>query len=64
MSDIGSLLAYWHVLGLWKVAIIVEGVVRQVMNNPSNRAMSGAPTQEMVEGIVNHAAITAREYGL
>ena len=57
-------LAYWHVLGLWKVAIIVEGVVRRVMNNPSNRAMSGAPTQEMVEWIVNHAAITAREYGL
>lgn len=56
-------LAYWHVLGLWKVAIIVEGVVRRVMNNPSNQAISGAPTQEMVEWIVNQAAITAREYG-
>ncbi|WP_298074096.1 phosphotransferase family protein [uncultured Corynebacterium sp.] len=56
-------LAYWHVLGLWKVAIIVEGVVRRVMNHPSNQAISGAPTQEMVEWIVNQAAITAREYG-
>lgn len=56
-------LAYWHVLGLWKVAIIVEGVVRRVMNNPSNQAISGAPPQEMVEWIVNQAAITAREYG-
>lgn len=56
-------LAYWHVLGLWKVAIIVEGVVRRVMNNPSNQAISGAPTQEMVEWIVNQATITAREYG-
>ena len=56
-------LAYWHILGLWKVAIIVEGVVRRVMNNPSNQAISGAPPQEMVEWIVNQAAITAREYG-
>lgn len=57
-------LAFWHVLGLWKVAIICEGVVRRVMQNPSNRASGGAPTQEMVEWIVAEAQQTAREYGL
>lgn len=57
-------LAFWHVLGMWKVAIICEGVVRRVMNNPQNAAKAGAPTQEMVEWIVSQAAQTARSYGL
>ena len=34
------------------------------MQNPSNRASGGAPTQEMVEWIVGEAQQTAREYGL
>lgn len=57
-------LAYWHTLGLWKVAIIAEGVVRRVMNNPSNAAKAGAPTQEMVEGIVTYARHVAKGYGI
>ena len=57
-------LAYWHTLGLWKVAIIAEGVVRRVMNNPSNAAKAGAPTQEMVEGIVAYARHVAKGYGI
>lgn len=57
-------LAYWHTLGLWKVAIIAEGVVRRVMNNPENAAKAGAPTQEMVEGIVAYARHVANSYGI
>lgn len=57
-------LAYWHTLGLWKVAIIAEGVVRRVLNNPSNAAKAGAPTQEMVEGIVGYARHVAKGYGI
>lgn len=57
-------LGFWHVLGLWKVAIIVEGVVRRVQNNPSNRAVTGAPTPEMVEWIVGYAHTMASRYGL
>lgn len=57
-------LAYWHTLGLWKVAIIAEGVVRRVLNNPSNAARGSVPTQEMVEGIVAYAQRVARGYGL
>ena len=57
-------LGFWHVLGLWKVAIIVECVVRRVQDNPSNRAVTGAPTPEMVEWIVGYAHTMAARYGL
>lgn len=57
-------LQFWHVLGLWKVAIIAEGVVRRVQNMPDNAAPSGAPTAEMVDRIISYAIAVANSYGI
>jgi len=60
----GSTLPFWHVLGVWKVAIICEGVYRRTLDNPANTAEGGAPTPEMIQGIVDHAWHVARSNGL
>ncbi|MBV7294874.1 phosphotransferase family protein [Corynebacterium sp. TAE3-ERU12] len=60
----GSALAYWHVLGLWKVAIIAEGVVRRVRDMPANAAPDGAPTVEMVDHLIAYAVGAADRAGL
>ncbi|MEJ6019136.1 phosphotransferase family protein [Corynebacterium sp. H113] len=52
-------LDFWYVLGLWKVAIIAEGVVRRVQEMPSNAAPTGAPTVAMVDQLVDYATATA-----
>ncbi|MGZ4559322.1 MAG: phosphotransferase family protein, partial [Mycobacteriaceae bacterium] len=39
-------LKFWHALGLWKVAVIAEGVMRRAMDEPQNAAESGTPTVE------------------
>lgn len=57
-------LDYWRVLGLWKVAIIAEGVVRRVRDIPANEAPSGAPTVEMVDGLIGYATRAADRAGL
>lgn len=58
----GSSVAFWHVLGLWKVAIIVEGVLRRSLNDPRN-ADGEALAPEMVDRLVDraHAIWAARE---
>ncbi|MEV6012094.1 phosphotransferase family protein [Streptomyces sp. NPDC051976] len=52
---------YWHSLGLWKVAIIAEGVRRRVLDHPQNEAAGGAPTAEVINALVAraHDAVTA-----
>lgn len=57
-------LEYWHVLGLWKVAIIAEGVVRRVRDMPANKAPTGAPSAEMVDGLIAHATRAADRAGI
>lgn len=57
-------LEYWRVLGLWKVAIIAEGVVRRVRDMPANAAPVGAPTAEMVDGLIAYATGAADRAGL
>jgi hypothetical protein len=58
----GSAVAFWHVLGLWKVAIIVEGVLRRTRNDPRN-ADGETLAPEMVDRLVDraHATWAARE---
>ena len=56
-------LGFWHALALWKVAIIVEGVLRRLLNDPRNKAHSG-PTQELVDKLIARAVATADEAGL
>ena len=51
----GSDLDYWHVLGLWKIAIIAEGVLRRTIDDPRNTAEGGGPRVEFIDGLVDRA---------
>ena len=57
-------LGFWHTLGLWKIAIIAEGVRRRVADNPANAAAHGVPTARDVQAIINQGWAVARESGL
>ena len=57
-------LKFWRALGLWKVAIIAEGVVRRVQDDPANRAATGVPTAAVVDRFVDKATAMADEAGL
>lgn len=59
-----SAVGFWHVLALWKLAIIAEGVLRRTIDDPRNRAERGGPTAEFIDGIVRRAVATADEVGL
>lgn len=59
-----SAVGFWHVLALWKLAIIAEGVLRRTLDDPRNRAERGGPTAELIDGIVRRAVATADEVGL
>jgi aminoglycoside phosphotransferase (APT) family kinase protein len=56
----GSALAFWHALGLWKVAVIAEGVLRRVQDEPRNRASAFAPTTDMIDSLIAEALRTLR----
>jgi aminoglycoside phosphotransferase (APT) family kinase protein len=58
-------LPFWHVLGLWKVAIILEGVYRRAQDEPANAASPGTlPDRDVVDRLVTQAWSVARETGL
>ena len=57
-------LQYWHALGLWKVAIIAEGIVRRVLDNPANKAAAGTPVTAWIDAIVRKALEVADEAGI
>ena len=59
----GQSLGFWHVLGVWKVAIIAEGVYRRVLDNPDNAA-GFTPTPENIQALIDHGWDVARENGL
>jgi aminoglycoside phosphotransferase (APT) family kinase protein len=48
-------LQYWHVLGLWKLAIIAEGVMRRAMEEPQNKAAAGTPDTSWIDARVERA---------
>lgn len=48
-------LQYWHALGLWKLAIIAEGVMRRAMEQPQNKAAAGTPTTAQIDALVYQA---------
>lgn len=56
-------LRYWHCLGLWKLAIIAEGVLRRVSDVAENAAEDGVPTNTVVDSIVELAQEVAVEAG-
>ncbi|WP_280236502.1 phosphotransferase family protein [Nocardia cyriacigeorgica] len=57
-------LRYWHAFGLWKLAIIADGVLRRGMDEPRNRADAGVPTAERIDAVVRQARIVADEAGI
>ncbi len=57
-------LGFWHVLALWKVAIIAEGVRRRAQNDPRNAAEGGPPSPEFIDHLVGQAWDFVQHYGL
>jgi aminoglycoside phosphotransferase (APT) family kinase protein len=57
-------LKYWHALGLWKIAIIVEGVMRRTTDIHQNAAAAGTPTAEWIDGLVRAACEVADAAGI
>lgn len=57
-------IAFWHVLGLWKLAIIGQGVLRRVQADPRNEAPGAPSRQEHIDSIAVQAARFADDYGL
>jgi aminoglycoside phosphotransferase (APT) family kinase protein len=57
-------LHYWHVLGLWKLAIIAEGVMRRAIEEPQNKAAAGTPTIAWIDAVVYRAREIADAAGL
>ncbi|MFX0573797.1 phosphotransferase family protein [Nocardia nepalensis] len=59
-----SALAYWHVLGLWKLAIIGEGVRRRALDEPHNEGAAGIPTAARIDAVVDKALDIANSAGI
>nr|WP_245658557.1 phosphotransferase family protein [Nocardia nova] len=57
-------LSFWHVLGLWKVAVIAEGVMRRAADTPQNKAAAGTPTVARIDAIVAKAREIATSAGI
>lgn len=57
-------LRYWHTLGLWKIAVIAEGVLRRALDEPQNKAASGTPSTEIIDTLVARAHGIADEAGI
>ncbi len=57
-------LKYWHALGLWKVAVIAEGVMRRAMDEPQNKAAAGTPTVDRIDALVDKAREVADAAGI
>lgn len=61
--DVAGVL-YWHALTTWKLAIIAEGVLRRITDDPRNRAAAGAPTRQLVDGVIDRAGALAAAAGI
>ncbi|WP_346764676.1 phosphotransferase family protein [Rhodococcus sp. HNM0569] len=57
-------LRYWHALGLWKVAVIAEGVMRRALDEPRNKAAAGTPTVARIDALIDKATEVADAAGL
>ncbi len=57
-------LPFWHALGLWKIAIICEGVRRRALDDERNAARTGIPPAQIVEDLLTQAHHTLFEAGL
>jgi hypothetical protein len=51
VAEIVGIDRHWHGLGLWKFAVIAEGVARRTMDTPQNKAAAGTPTVERIDAL-------------
>lgn len=61
--DVGAI-GFWYVLGLWKIAIIAEGVLRRIIDDPRNTAVSGRIDPTLIDDLMARADLEARAVGL
>ncbi|WP_433672138.1 phosphotransferase family protein [Nocardia sp. CA-136227] len=57
-------LRYWHALGLWKLAIIAEGVRRRALDEAHNESAAGTPTLAQIDALVQQAGEIADTAGI
>ena len=57
-------LGFWHALALWKIAVIVEGVLWRSQNDPRNAGSPGALSAEQVDKLVARAVAVAAKAGI
>jgi aminoglycoside phosphotransferase (APT) family kinase protein len=57
-------LGFWHALGLWKIAIITEGVRRRVLDGAAGAARRGVLPAHIVDDLIARARIVAADAGL
>ncbi len=50
-----STISFWHVLGLWKLAIIGMGVLRRAKDDPRARSLAITPTEPDIDQILSYA---------
>lgn len=55
----GDELTYWHSFGLWKLAIIAEGIIRRTQSQPLNPSAPSTPTPAAVETLIDMAHAVA-----
>lgn len=58
-----STVGFWHALGLWKVAIICEGIIQRVAGDTRNAA-GWTPHQRTVDTLIDLATRVADDAGL
>ncbi len=57
-------LGFWQALGIWKLGIIVEGVLRRARNDPRNENGAGAPSPWQIDELFERAARVAAAAGI
>jgi aminoglycoside phosphotransferase (APT) family kinase protein len=58
-----SSIGFWQVLGLWKLAVIAEGVLRRQQEHPSEASHQELP-RERIDALVEHAHEVATAAGI
>ena len=59
-----SAVGYWHTMGLWRLTIIAEGVLRRLLNDPRNASRDGGPTKGVIDNLAERTLLVGTEAGL
>jgi aminoglycoside phosphotransferase (APT) family kinase protein len=59
-----SALGFWEVLGLWKIAVILEGVRRRALNDPRNAERGANVPSAVIDSLVQRAWTAAEAAGI